>query len=443
MAKKTPPADRRRLSRRERRALIKKTRQEALTVTESPVVGRRLRSGQMLVYDSELDEIDYTDPEDLPEARDYLPVRFQRTGRTGLGGGLMYGLFVIAVSIVLACFAWMCAVDMLALNKEEKVGIVEILPYEPTGDMPTTVTQTVDGEEREIPIKVDIDQVCSALKDSGIIEYKWLFKMFAQLSDANIQIDPGTYSLDTSLDYRAIVTNLQFGSATQDKVTVTFPEGYSTEQIFSLLESSKVCSKADLYNAVETYEFNYDFLADLPLGEDTRLEGYLFPDTYEFFAGEPAVMAISRFLDNTEKRLQDNDVASLASQRNMSVRDVLIMASLIEKEAGAAEGERENMASVLYNRLNAGWTLGLDSTINYIKGTSTFDLTYDDLQIDSPYNTYLYQGLPPGPICNPGLASIEAVLNPASTNYWYWYSVDGVSHFFTSEAERDAFINSQ
>ncbi len=433
---------RRHLRRKERSALISRAEEHALKVTESPVLHRRLRPSQMLVYDSELDEVDYTDPDDLPEVRDYLPIRFRRYGRTGLGGGLMYGLFVICLSIILACFAWMCAVDVLALNKEDRSGIVEILPYQPTGDMPTTVTQTIDGEEVEVPIKVDIDQVASALKDNGIIEYKWLFKFYAQFSDANIKIDPGTYALDTSLDYWALVTTMQYGSDSQGKVQITFPEGYTTDQIFTLLETNKVCSKADLYNALETYAFNYDFLSDLPLGEDTRLEGYLFPDTYEFYTGESATMAISRFLDNLESRLKEADVEEIAAQRNMSVRDVLIMASLIEKEAGATEGERENMASVLYNRLNAGWKLQLDSTLNYIKGTSTLDLTYEDMEIDSPYNTYLYEGLPAGPICNPGMASIQAVLFPASTDYWYWYSVDGVSTFFTNSDEFNAFAAS-
>ena len=98
------------------------------------------------------------------------------------------------------------------------------------------------------------------------------------------------------------------------------------------------------------------------------------------------------------------------------------------------------MASVIYNRLNAGMNLQLDSTLNYIKGTNTFDLTVEDTEIDDPYNTYLYGGLPPGPICCPGLASIEAALHPEDTDYWYWYSVDGVSTFFTNY---DDFINFQ
>ena len=439
----TKSETKKRLSRKEKKQAIAQAKSEAEMVTETPVVGKRLRSGQILVYDSELDEVDYTDPQDLPEVRDYLPIRFRRYGRVGLGSGVMYALFVIAVSIILACFAWMCAVDVLALNKEEASGLVEILPYEAAPGQPTTVTQkNSDGEEVEVPIKVDIDQVATELKNNGIIEYKWLFKIFAQFSNANVKIDPGRYQLKTTWDYRALVSNMQFGSDNQDKVTVTFPEGFSTDQIFTLLETNKVCSKAELYDAVRTYDFKYSFLEGMPLGDDNRLEGYLFPDTYEFYAGEPATMAISRFLDNLENRLKNADAETFAANHGLSLHEMLTMASLVEKEAGGTEGERENVASALYNRLNAGWKLQLDSTINYIKGTSTFDLTYDDLEINDPYNTYMFEGLPPGPICNPGMAAINAVLHPADTNYWFWYSVDGVSTFFTSQSEFEAFANS-
>ncbi len=408
-------------------------------VRATPAIGRDLKGGQMLVYDSELDEVDYTDPEDLPEARDYLPIRFRRYGRIGIGGGVLYALFVISVSIILACFAWMCAVDVLALNKEEASAIVTILPYEPEGDMPTTVTrEDENGDPVEVPIKVDIDQVADALKNGGIIEYKWLFKVFAAVSHANIKIDPGTYDLKTTQDYRSLVTKMQFGSDSQEVTRVTFPEGFSMEQIFTLLEQEFVCKKDELYDAAANFDFPYDFLAEVPLGDAGRLEGFLFPDTYEFYQGEDPDVCISRFLDNFQSKLTD-DIKNNFAAHGLSIRQGITMASLIEKEAGGAENEREQMASVIYNRLAAGMALGLDSTINYIKGTSTFDLTEEDLAIDDPYNTYLYQGLPPGPICSPGLASIQAVANPAQTGYYYWYSTDGVSSFFATLEEQQAF----
>lgn len=397
---------------------------------DSVTVGMDLRADEMLVYDSELDDIDYTDEDDLPEMRDYMPIRFRRYGRVGIGGGILYALFVISVSIVLACMMWMFASDALALSKEEKTAVVYLEEYEPVGDMPT-----VNDEGKEI--LVDIDQVATALKNAGIIEYKWLFKVFCGFCDAETKMDPGTYDVSTKQDYYALVSSMHFGSDTQEITRVTFPEGFTMEQIFTLLEESNICEMEDLYEAAANYDFDYWFLEDLELGDPKRLEGYLFPDTYDFYQGEEATVAISRFLDNTNNKLTE-EIRDLAYYQDVSIREAIIIASLIEKEAGSDE-ERPLMASVIYNRLNSGWALQLDSTINYIMGTSTFDLTYEHLEIDDPYNTYMYEGLPPGPICNPGIASIQAAVDPASTDYWFWYSYEGVSEFFTNSDDFDAY----
>jgi UPF0755 protein len=433
---KTPSQGQRKLTVSPQNGLTKRRGKKPVYGQREPVpIGEQLRSDEMLVYDSELDEIDYTDEEDMPEMRDYLPVRFARHGRSGVGGGILYGLFVISVSIVLACFAWMCASDVLALNKEEKTAVVTIEQYEPTGDMP--VTTTVNDEE--VTITADIDQVATALKNAGIIEYKWLFKLFGQLSHANTKIDAGTYDVSTELDYRALVTTLQFGSGKQEVTRVTFPEGLTVEQVFTLLEENQICHKADLYEAAANYDFDYDFLEDIPLGDASRLEGYLFPDTYDFYQGESATVALTRFLNNAQNKLEG--LESRAAARGMTLHEVITVASLVEKEAGSDE-ERATIASVIYNRLNAGWKLQLDSTVNYILGTNTFDLTMDSLEIDSPYNTYLYSGLPAGPICSPGMASIEAALEPESTNYWYWYAYEGETTFFTNDTDFNNFANS-
>ena len=396
----------------------------------SVTVGRDLKSDEMLVYDSELDEIDYTDDEDLPEARDYMPIRFARHGRVGIAGGILYGLFVISVSIILACMAWMFAADALALSKEPKSAVVFLEEYVPTGDMPV-----VNDEGKEI--LVDIDQVASALKSAGIIEYKWLFKIFCGFCDAEVKMDPGTYDVSTEQDYYALVQSMHFGSDSQEITRVTFPEGYTMEQIFTLLEENNICRKTELYEAAANYDFDYDFLDEVPLGDASRLEGFLFPDTYDFYQGESATVAISRFLRNMNGKLTE-DIRNAAARQGLTIREAIILASLIEKEAGASD-DREIISSVIHNRLDDGWKLQLDSTINYILGTSTFELTYEDLEVDSPYNTYLYSGLPVGPIGNPGLASIQAAVDPADTNYWYWYAYEGETHYFTNSDDFNAF----
>ncbi len=399
-------------------------------VRGSVTVGRDLRSDEMLVYDSELDEIDYTDEEDLPEARDYMPIRFARHGRVGVAGGILYGLFVISVSIILACMAWMFAADALALSKEPKSAVVFLEEYVPTGDMPV-----VNDEGKEI--QVDVDQVASALKSAGIIEYKWLFKLFCGFCHGETKMEPGTYDVNTEQDYYALVQSMHFGSDTQQITRVTFPEGYTMEQIFTLLEENIICEKDELYEAAANYDFDYDFLDEVPLGDASRLEGFLFPDTYDFYQGEDAPVAISRFLRNMDNKLTD-EIREDAEDQGLTIREAIILASLVEKEAGA-DDDRTILSSIIHNRLDDGWKLQLDSTINYILGTSTFELTYDDLEVESPYNTYLHEGLPVGPIGNPGLASIQAAVDPADTNYWFWYAVDGETHYFTNSDDFDAF----
>ncbi len=418
------PREKRRIARRYDRYIPGHRERDSVTI------GIDLRADEMLVYDSELDDIDYTDGDDLPEMRDYMPIRFRRYGRMGIAGGILYALFVISVSIVLACMLWMFASDALALSKEEKTAVVYLEEYEPTGDMP------VENDEGK-KILVDIDQVATALKNAGIIEYKWLFKVFCSFCDAETKMDPGTYDVSTKQDYYALVSSMHFGSDTQEITWVTFPEGFTMEQIFTLLEESNICKMADLYEAAANYDFDYWFLEDLELGDATRLEGYLFPDTYDFYQGEEATVAISRFLNNMENKLTD-EICDLADDQGVSVHEAIIIASLIEKEAGAAD-DRATMASVIYNRLGADWKLQLDSTVNYILGTSTFELTYADLETDHPYNTYMYEGLPPGPISNPGLASIRAAVDPENTDYWFWYAYEGETEFFDNDEDFNAY----
>ena len=233
-------------------------------------------------------------------------------------------------------------------------------------------------------------------------------------------------------------TAVQTGTESQEITRLTIPAGCSMGQIFQLLEDNGICDKDALYETAANYAFSYNWLEDLPFGSATRLEGYLFPDTYDFYPGESAVTVIDRFLNRFHSTLTSN-MYKQADDLDISLHEAVIIASLIEKEAGAGD-DRSLFSSVIHNRLDDGWKLQLDSTLHYIKGTSTFDLTYDDMEIDSPYNTYLYEGLPAGPICSPGKASLEAALNPSSTNYWYWYAYEGVTHFFRSDSEFSEFV---
>ncbi len=379
------------------------------------------------------------------EERDYHPIRFRRDSRTGILGGLMYFTFVICLSVIIACAGWMAACDVLALNKDPITAAVtlpkdifspkEVDVKDRSGKV--TGTRTVDA--------ADIDYVADALKDAGIIEYKMLFKLFAKFSHADVKMDPGTYVLNTELDYRALVKNMQVGTASMVVTTITFPEGMTMAQTFAKLEEEGVCSAEDLTRAAADFNYSFRFLEDVETGDAKRLEGFIFPNTYDFYQGEQASSVINKFLTALHSRITA-DMWKQIEERGTTFRDTVIVASMLEKEA-ASDAERAMIASVIYNRLAAGMPLGIDSTILYVhpEYTGGVDLPLSFLEEDSPYNTRINTGLPPTPICNPGMASIQAALNPMQTDYLY-YALDaeeGVHRFFTDYASFTAFAAEQ
>ena len=254
---------------------------------------------------------------------------------------------------------------------------------------------------------------------------------------------PGTYQLDTDMDYRAIVTNLGSNSASRQQVTVTIPEGFTVAQIFQRLEDEGVSTVEKLNEMAATHDYAFSFLQEIPLGEPTRLEGYLFPDTYDFYMGEDPLTVINKMLVNFDRRFTD-EMRAEAQANGYSVRDIVIIASMIERETDGSD--RATISSVIYNRWQntgaetAGY-LGVDATLVYALGRT---ITQDDYTADTPYNTYTNQGLPPGPISNPGMASINAAMEPESTNYYYYaLGNDGTHSFFRTLSEQQNFIAQQ
>lgn len=379
-----------------------------------------------------------------PESeRDYRPIRRGRESRSGCLGGMMYFVFIICISVVLACFAWMAASDMLALNKDS---------FTATVNLPSSIfeSKTVDkldedgnvtGTERIT--SADIEYIADTLKQAGLIEYDWLFEAFCKISHADRKVNPGEYELSSSFDYRALIQNMRSGSDSALTVDVTIPEGFSMEQIFRRLEENNVCSYDDLMDAAANYKFNYSFLEGLEEGEASRLEGFLFPDTYQFYVGEQASSVINKFLMVFYNKL-DADMINRANNMGISIKDAVTIASMIEKEA-ANDEERATISSVIHNRLNAGMPLGIDATILYLHPDHEGGPTAEMLEEDSRYNTRIYTGLTPTPICSPGLASLTAALQPESTGYYY-YALDtetGTHRFFTNLAEQQAFAATQ
>ena len=395
-----------------------------------------------LLIDEQVDSYSNYTGDDTTE-RDYRPVRQNHEYRSGCLGGIMYFVFILCVSVVLACVAWMAASDALALNKDNFSAVVSL----PMSIFDSETVDTYDENGRKTGTErvthADISYVADELKSAGLIEYKWLFELFCKISHADTKVDPGEYELESSFDYRALVKNMQSGSGATVTITVVIPEGFTMHQIFKRLEENKVCTYDELMDAAANYNYNYDFLEGIDQGDPTRLEGFLFPDTYEFYVGMQASSAINKLLENFHYRITD-DMLTRMQNMGLDIRSVVNIASLIEREA-ANDNERGTIASVIYNRLAANMPLGIDASILYIHPDHEGSPTADMLAEDSPYNTRLYQGLPPTPIANPGLASIEAVLSPESTNYYY-YALDtatGLHRFFTNSGEFDAFVATQ
>lgn len=375
-------------------------------------------------------------------ARPAEPEVPRRAGRSGCLGGLIYFAFVVSISIILACVGWMAASDVLALNKEPVTATVTLDKAE-FKDVTISYTDAEGNAKERSGHQVSVGYVAKQLKDAGIIKYKGLFELYCSVSHAKTKIDPGTYELSTNYDYRALVKKMQVGSGAMVTTKVTIPEGYTMEQIFHKLEDENVCSYDDLMDAAANYSYNYSFIDQSMLGDAKRLEGFLFPDTYEFYQGMQASSAINKFLENFHDRLTA-EMLEKADERGMTMQEVVTVASMIEKEA-ANDDERAMIAAVIYNRIEAGMPLQIDSTIMYVLPEHKDVLTVEDTKIDSPYNTYQNKGLPPTPIANPGLASIKATLSPASTQALY-YALDaesGTHKFFTNYGEFQAFVAKQ
>lgn len=371
------------------------------------------------------------------------PRRRRRRGGVAAAGAALYVVIVIGISIVLAAVGWICAGDVLALNKAPLSAEVVLPP-----DYFTEREVTVKGEDgapdtTKTVYEADIGKVASLLKEEGFIEYKPVFKLFCSMTKAKTKMSPGTYQLNTDMDYRALISALGAKSGSKAEISVTIPEGYSVEQIFALLEEKGVATVADLNDMAANHDYKFEFLEGIPLGDPKRLEGYLFPDTYRFYINENPLYAINKMLVNFAQMVTKEQREELKAE-GKSLRDIITIASMIEKETDGTD--QAMIASVIYNRLNhpnsgTNGYLQIDATLVYINGGN--QPTEADKAIDSPYNTYLYAGLPAGPIANPGSAAIWAAMNPKDSDYYYYaLGTDGLHHYSRTYNEHQAFLNS-
>ncbi|HHX45414.1 MAG TPA: endolytic transglycosylase MltG [Chloroflexi bacterium] len=287
-----------------------------------------------------------------------------------------------------------------------------------------------DGHEVSFTIEPGdtVAQVADELERLGLITDAGVFRRLLQYHGADSNIEAGVFVLRPNMAMREIMEELQHGRLATTTVTVL--EGWRAEETAAALEQAGIVSAEAFMQVVRggaqaVDAERYAFLRDRPEGSPTDLEGYLFPDTYQFPQESDAVRVVETMLQNWDQRVSE-DLREKAQARGMTLYEVLTLASIVEREAVVDE-ERPRIAGVYLNRLEADMRLEADPTVQYALGLDAetgrwwTPLTIDQVQnTDSPYNTYRVGGLPPGPICNPGLASIQAVLNPEPTDYLYF-----------------------
>ncbi|VYT77446.1 endolytic transglycosylase MltG [Clostridium tertium] len=256
-----------------------------------------------------------------------------------------------------------------------------------------------------------------------------IIKLYVKFSGKSIDIKPGEYLLSKDSSVTDIIDSLNTESSL-NKVKFTIPEGYTIDDIANKLEEEGICSKDDFILGIKEYPLP----SYVKSNEEKRynLEGYLFPDTYIIEIGETPKTIIDKMIKRFEEVLDEATKSTNVTVKNEDIETVVTIASMIEKEA-RLDNERPTIASVIINRLNIDMKLQIDATVIYALGEHVNTVTYDHLEVDSPYNTYKNYGLPVGPISNPGVESIKATLKPDSTDYLFYVLMNDNSHYFTND----------
>ncbi len=345
---------------------------------------------------------------------------------------MVWFVFLAFIAVLITRYAMSGINDMLGIGKENN-------------------TVTID-----IPKGSNLDSVSKILYDNNVIANPNFFKLYSFVTKSTKGFSQGTYELKSNMDYEEILNHIRNQSNSKDIVSLTFREGMNIMEISDLLEENGVCDKEEFLNMCKSGEFNekYDFIKEIPNGSSRHylLEGYLFPDTYDFYRGESAKDSINRFLNNFQKRIIRksnlegyNDkvsVKELAIGEGKDLESLIIIASLVQAEAANKE-DMYKVSSVIHNRLGTLSTGGKNSFGEYdldrLRIDSTVWYPYRSRNVvpseivdnfKSKYNTYDINGLPPGPICNPGLEAIKAALKPDSTEYYYFCHSSSGSAFY-------------
>ena len=289
----------------------------------------------------------------------------------------------------------------------------------------------------EVPIGSSLSTIAALLEEKGIIKDARVFKYYAKFNNES-QFQAGNYDLTQAMTLDELIESLKTGKVYRTPVfTMTIPEGYTLEQIGSVIEKKTSYTQKEFMDLVTSEAFVKQMMTNYPalvteavLADSIRydLEGYLYPATYSYFEENPSLESIVEEMVATMNNVVKNYTDAL-TEKQMTVHELLTFASLLEEEA-TAQTDRETIASVFYNRMEEGMPLQTDPTVLYALGSHKDRVLYEDLEVDNAYNTYKNKGLPPGPIAGAGKVSIEATLNPSKTDYFYFLAdKTGVNHF--------------
>ncbi|MBP3918612.1 MAG: endolytic transglycosylase MltG [Clostridia bacterium] len=339
------------------------------------------------------------------------------TAITSLLKGIVYIVSVLVISIFASWAVIEVGNDVFAFVKDDEVVSVVI--------------------EEDMTAK----DVAQMLYKNGIIKYPTMYELYVRLKKESTDYLVGEYEISPSMNYGDINDTFTYIANTREQVVITIPEGYTVDQIIDLMLKNGIGTREGFVDAINNYEFtDFRFLEEMKtLDPDRkyRLEGYLFPDTYYFFKDSSEVAVIYKFLQNFDKKITDA-YYERAAQLGMSIDEIITLSSMIQAE-GLSLTDFENISSVFHNRLNNPRLfpqLQSDATLQYILDKRKVSLTASDLLIDSKYNSYLYAGLPPGAICNPGMDAINCALYPAETDYYYFLA-DGKGNTYFSKTNEE------
>ncbi len=325
---------------------------------------------------------------------------------------IVYISVIVAAAGLMAYFIITCANDVFAFIKDDTA--VEV----------------------EIPEGALSDDLAQILGDAEVIKYPWLFKIYAKLKGVDgpngYSFVAGKYTVDGMMNYDELF--LAFVKTSSSTVVrITIPEGYTVDDIIELFLANGIGTREGFVDAINNYDYEgYDYIDEIDMtGRYYRLEGYLYPDTYEFYTGKSEPYYIYKLLDRFDNIIKTNNVIENAKAAGMTLDEALTIASIIEKEAYYIN-DYGTVSSVIHNRLKDSKNypcLEVDCATLYAMSCESGEkITDHDMTFDSPYNTYMYEGLPPGPICNPTATSVNCAVFPSKTSYYYFVcDVKGVA----------------